>query len=74
MTLSYHYTNKLGRNKEIIIHLDTKDENGEYFNSIWDVATGEHCSSGRNSLKAISDFLDKYGVEHNELTTLEGRE
>ena len=59
---NYRYTNNLGRKKEIWITLNP-NEQGEYPFSIWDLATGELCSSGEASKEDLVSFLARYNVK-----------
>ena len=61
--LEFIYTNGKNRTKKITIHLDTTDENGKIFSAIWDIRTGDLCSSGYNTKEELEEFLACYGIE-----------
>lgn len=59
---TYHYTNSQGFKKSIDI--DTKNlKNGEYHFMIWNVATGDLCSSGYETKENLIAFLKNYGIK-----------
>lgn len=60
-TVSYKYKNDLGFAKEIII-TTTPNDKGEYFWSIWSLATGDLALSGESEKQVLIDFLKKYNI------------
>jgi len=73
MSLKFHYTNRLGRSKTLVVLTDQKKDNGDYPEYLIDDSTGEFCGSGENSADTIINFLANYGITVNtnpELATL----
>lgn len=61
--LEFIYENEKNRTKKIIIDINTTDDKGRVFSSIWDIRTGDLCSSGYNTREELEDFLAYYGIE-----------
>jgi hypothetical protein len=62
---TYFYTNKLGREKKLIVYNADRDNESKVYNVIIDVVTGKYCGSGYNTDEQIKNFLTSYGVEYN---------
>lgn len=62
---TYNYTNTMGRAKRI--EIDTESlKNGKYFSAIWDMGTGDLCSTGYNTKEELTNFLKNYGIKFEE--------
>lgn len=61
---TYIYTNKLGREKKLIVYNADRNNESKVYNVIIDVVTGEYCGSGYNTDEQIEKFLASYGVEY----------
>ena len=58
---TYQYTNLDGRKKSMVI--SSMDENGFCSFTVWDLAYGEWCGSGKRHIDEIAKFLANYGVK-----------
>lgn len=61
--MEFIYENGKNRTKKLIVDVDTTDDKGRIFSSIWDVRTGDLCSSGYNTKEELEDFLAYYGIK-----------
>lgn len=58
---SFIYTNNWGFKKRL--EIDTAHpKDGKYFSTIWNLNTGDLCSSGYNTPQELMQFLRQYGI------------